>query len=127
MTDDQRGFMGSLLLLLGIILLVPIVFVLWLIVSASMSGPSVKDFYALKGQTKTEAISRLKEIGFECAEGHREANEPNFAASICQFDQATIAGPCFWSLKLHHGTSEKIVDVTVLSAVGQCGGAGNSP
>ena len=119
MTNDQRGFFSALLLLLGIILLVPIVFVSWLAFSVSGARPTLKDFDDLKGRTNAEAISKLTELGFECADARREPTETEFSVSICQFDQATIVGPCHWSLKLQGNITGKLADVAIL---GQCGG-----
>jgi hypothetical protein len=117
MKDDQKGFLAALVVFVLLIIILPVIFLIGTFLVSENSRPSVGQITSLEGKPTATALAELNELEFGCKE---DTEQSELASWTCWADEATIAGPCHWSVKISEKVAGTISHVEILKADGQC-------
>ena len=117
MNSNQKGFLAAITLMLLLMVVLPILYLIGGFAIAEYGRPSVSKIAALEGQPISAVLAELKALEFGCSKVNEQSNIETWT---CGADEATIAGLCFWRIRISAAADGKAAKPETLKADGQC-------
>lgn len=117
MNDDQKGFLAAVALLAILVVVLPLAYLIGLFAFGEYRRPSINKIVSLNGKPSEAIFAELTAMEIGCKKNSDQAERVQWT---CWGDEATIAGPCSWNIKVTENTTDKTSKVEILMVEGHC-------